>query len=128
MEFVGQDGYVPAETLARKIDAAEVIIAEMENIAVGYARFEYLWSRVPYIAVIRVRQEHQRQGVGRALLAFIERELRDAGHGLIMSSSQADELEPQQWHVHMGFRYCGRLQGINAGGIDEVFFCKELLS
>jgi GNAT superfamily N-acetyltransferase len=126
IEFVGQDGYIPAETLARKIEAAEVVIAESGGIPVGYARLEYLWSRLPYIALIRVRHEHQRQGVGRALLSFLERQLRDAGHGVLMSSSQADEPEAQRWHRSMGFRECGRLRGINAGEVDEIFFRKEL--
>lgn len=80
VDFVGQDGYVSAQAVARKIDAAEVLIVDIERIPVGYLRFEYLWSRVPYIALIRVQHEHQRQGVGRALLSFLENELRQAGH------------------------------------------------
>jgi GNAT superfamily N-acetyltransferase len=126
IEFAGQDGYIPAETLARKIDASEVIIAESEHVCVGYARLEYLWSRIPYIALIRVSGEHQRRGVGRALLGFLEEALREAGHGVLLSSSQADEPEPQRWHRHMGFRECGRLRGINDGAVDEIFFRKEL--
>lgn len=126
IEFVGQDGYITAQTLARKIEAAEVVIAESGSIPVGYARVEYLWSRLPYIALIRVRHEHQRQGVGRAILRFLERQLLEAGHGVLMSSSQADEPEPQRWHRSMGFHECGRLQGINTGDVDEIFFRKEL--
>ena len=54
IEFAGQDGYIPAETLARKIVAADVVIAESGGMPFGYARVEYLWSRLPYIALIRV--------------------------------------------------------------------------
>lgn len=45
---------------------------------------------------------------------------------MLLSSSQADEFEPQTWHRHMGFVECGRLEGINEGGVDEVFFRKQL--
>ena len=125
-DFAGQDGYIATDVLVRKIDAREVMIAESDDIPVGYLRIEYLWSRVPYIALIRVLPGHQRRGSGRALLAFLESELYEAGHSVLLSSSQADEPEPQEWHRHMGFVDCGRLQGINTDGIDEVFFRKPL--
>lgn len=128
LEFVSQDGYVPECTVLRKVENREVVVAEREGTSIGYARIEYLWSRLPYLALIRVLPEARHQGVGRAMLRFIEAELRGAGHDVLLSSSQADEPEPQQWHRHMGFRECGRLEAVNAGGIDEVFFRKMLLT
>ena len=126
LPFVHQDGYIPVHTIARKIEEREVLVAERDSVLVGYVRIEYLWSKLPYIALIRVLPEFQRQGVGRALLAFLEEQLRAAGHTVLLSSSQADELEPQAWHRHMGFLECGRLEGLNAGGVDEVFFRRHL--
>ena len=123
--FVAQDGYVPVHTIARKIEQGEVLVAEHDSVPAGYVRIEYLWSKLPYLALIRVLPDSRRHGVGRALLAFLEQELRAAGHTFLLSSSQADEPEPQAWHRHMGFVECGRLEAINAGGIDEVFFRKH---
>jgi len=123
--FVAQDGYVSRDVVAAKIDAGEVLIAEKDTIPVGYLRIEYLWSRVPYITLIRVLPEHRKEGVGKALLAFLERALESAGHTVLLSSSQADEPEPQAWHRHVGFAECGRLEMIN-DGVDEIFFRKDL--
>ena len=120
--------------LKRKIEAQialnadrieDIVIAEWNDKRVGYVRFEYLWSIVPYIALIRVLPEYQRQGVGKALLRFIETVLRNAGHDTLYSSSQADEPEPQAWHRYMDFEECGFIAGIN-DGIGEVFFHKNL--
>ena len=69
--------------------------------------------------------KYRRQGVGKALLRFIETFLREAGHEALYSSSQADEPEPQAWHRHVGFEECGFIAGIN-DGIGEVFFRKSL--
>lgn len=124
--FASQDGYVPEATVARKIAAGEVAIAERAGERVGYARLEYLWSKLPYLALIRVAPVHQRQGVGRSLLAFLEEELRARGHAALLSSSQADESEPQAWHRRQGFAECGILAGVNSGGVGEVFFRKLL--
>ena len=124
--FVSQDGYISAAIIARKIAAQEVVMAERDGVPVGYARIEYLWSKVPYLALIRVVPNARRQGIGRAILTYLTKELLAAGHSALFSSSQADEPDPQAWHRHMGFVECGHLTGINAGGVDEIFFRKDL--
>lgn len=126
IDFVAQDGYLPAAVLLRKIAEGDVFIATRDAQPVGYLRLERLWSKLPYIELIRVAAPHRRQGVGRALLAYAEAQLVREGHTVLYSSSQADEPEPQAWHRHMRFEECGLLAGINEGGVGEVFFRKVL--
>ena len=126
LDFVGQDGCVSPEIVARRIERHEVVVAECDGRRVGYVRLEYLWSLIPYIGMIRVSEDHRRRGVGRAMLGFIEAFLRERGHEALYSSSQADEPEPQAWHRHMGFQECGIITGMNEGGVGEVFFRKRL--
>ena len=124
--FVGQDGYVAPEILRRKIAAGEVFIAESEGIAAAYLRLEFLWSSIPYIALIRVNEPFRRRGIGRALVQFVERQLHARGYSVLYSSSQANEPDPQAWHRRMGFKECGIIAGINRGDIGEIFFRKQL--
>ena len=126
LPFVSQDGFIPPEVVIRKIEVQEVVLAEIEGQPVGYLRLEYLWSLVPYIALVTVEPPHRRIGVGQAMLAFVNQFLADADHEWLYSSSQADEPEPQAWHRHMGFQDCGIITGINAGGVSEVFFKKAV--
>lgn len=126
LDFVAQDRYIPTEVVRRKIEQQEVVVAKRRGSPVGYARLEYLWSTVPYIALIWVLPEHRRQGAGKAMLRFMEDYLRENGHQQLFSSSQVDEAEPQAWHRHVGFEECGLIGGINDGGIGEVFFRKRL--
>jgi GNAT superfamily N-acetyltransferase len=113
--------------IQRKIGFDEVLIAEVSGRRTGYLRLEYLWSVVPYIGLIYVLDNARKQGVGRAILSFLESYLRAQGHTFLLSSSQVDEPPPQAWHRHMGFVECGILTGINPGGVGEVFFRKPLL-
>jgi GNAT superfamily N-acetyltransferase len=122
----GFDHHVPRSVIECKIAVQEIVIADYDAQPVGYLRLEYLWSVIPYIALIRVQTDYHRQGIGRAILAFVESELRGKGCDMLMSSSQVDEPEPQAWHRHMGFVECGILAGINRGGVGEVFFRKGL--
>ena len=121
------DKHVGPAVIQRKIEQEEILIAEAGGEPVGYLRLEYLWSLVPYIALIWVLPEHRRKGVGRAILGYLEEFLREEGYRVLLSSSQANEPQPQAWHRHMGFEECGYLAGINEGGIGEVFFRKHLM-
>ncbi len=124
LSFVSSDGYIPQDVVKRKIECDEIFVAERGGERVGYLRLEYLWSLVPYIALIRVAESHRRTGIGRALLAHIEAALESQGHTALYSSSQADESPPQEWHRHHGFEECGIIAGLNEGGVGEVFFRK----
>jgi len=126
LAFVQQDRYIPADVVKRKIERQEVIVAQRDGEMVGYAWFEYLWSLVPYIALIHVLPEHRRRGAGKAMLRFIEEYVRERGSATLYSSSQVNEPEPQAWHRHVGFEECGIIAGINPGGAGEVFFRKRL--
>jgi ribosomal protein S18 acetylase RimI-like enzyme len=85
--------------------------------------------KIPYIGLILVLPKYRRQGIGRAMLKFVERKLRKKWHKVLLSSSQANEPYPSQaWHRAMGFEECGIISGINEKGIGEVFFRKSLLS
>jgi len=124
--YCAEDPSVGRETLQRKVEAGEVIIAELEDRPAGHLRLDYLWSKTPFIALIRVRPEYRAQGIGRALLVFAEVRLRAAGRDALYSSAMTDAAQAQAWHRHMGFAECGMIQGINPGGIGEVFFVKRL--
>lgn len=117
---------MPAEVIKRKVEQREIIVAERAGRLVGYLRFEYLWSVVPYVALIWVVEDQRQRGIGRAMLRYLENVLRQQGHTALYSSSQANEPEPQAWHRHVGFKECGFITGINEGGIGEVFFRKNL--
>lgn len=125
-DFVQQDIPLYEETIRRKIESREVFIAELDGQPAGYARIEFLWSLLPYLALIRVLPGSRGQGIGQAMLAFIEGHLRGLGHNVLYSSSQVDESGPQFWHRHAGFEECGFIAGVNHGGIGEVFFRKEI--
>ncbi|OPA75308.1 hypothetical protein BVG16_22190 [Paenibacillus selenitireducens] len=109
-----------------KLQNQEYVLAEVDGYCAGFIRLEYLWSKYPYIGMIRVERPYQRQGLGIKMLLFVEEALRQQGVTELYSSSQADEADPQAWHRYMGFRECGIISGINEGEIGEIFFVKSM--
>jgi N-acetylglutamate synthase-like GNAT family acetyltransferase len=124
--YEGEDRTIPPEAARRKVEAQEVFIVELAGRRAGHLRLDFLWSKFPFIALIRVLPELRRQGLGRVLLEFTEGRLRDAGHDTLYSSSQVNEPGAQAWHRRQGFEECGTLVGVNPGGIGEMFFRKRL--
>ena len=116
--------------MLQKIKDNEVIVATLNGTLVGVLELQYLWEGhgfgVPYISSIVVLDLYRRKGIGRSMLHFFEDHLKSKGIPFLLSSSQLDESPPQEWHRHMGFEECGILNGINDGGIGEVFFRKIL--
>lgn len=125
VDFLRQGSHVAAHILRRKVEWQEIVVAESGGHLLGSLHVEYLWSSVPYVAHVYVLPEHQRRGVGRAMLHHLEAFLRDKGHGALYSSSQVNEAGPQAWHRRAGFEECGIIAGINEG-VGEVFFRKSL--
>jgi GNAT superfamily N-acetyltransferase len=71
---------------------------------------------VPYVEGWYVREDLRRTGVGRALIAAVERWARSAGFTEIGSDAQLDNTVSLRAHRRLGFRPTERLQ----------FFCKSL--
>ena len=126
LDFVSQDGYIPKEEVAWKIQRKECFVLCLDGKPVGYLRIEYLWSMLPFISMIIIQEAYRKRGYSRDLLGFLEAFFREKGHKILFSSSQADEPTPQAWHRYMGFEECGVINGVNAGGVGEIFFKKKL--
>ena len=123
---VVEDSHVTETIVRHKIVNDEIIVVELDGQLIGYIRLEFLWSTTPYIGLIFVIDEYRNAGIGRKMIDYLEEHLRSMGHDELMSSSQADEPEPQAWHRAVGFEECGIISGLNEGGIGEIFFRKKL--
>jgi GNAT superfamily N-acetyltransferase len=130
VEFVSRENYIAhvggPVPVRQFLERGQVILAERGGTPVGYAFSDYLCVIDPFLAMIWVAAPHRRQGVGAALLRFLEGHLRDRGYALLYSSARVDQPGPQAWHRRMGFEECGFLTGRGPGGVGEVFFRKPL--
>lgn len=121
------DHSVRQDIIESKIDMHEIILAERSGEIIGYLKLEYIWSNLPYISLIILRPEFRGKGIGSLMLNYLIEFLQLNSFETLLSSSQVNEVEPQMWHRKKGFIECGILNGINEGGIGEVFFRLDII-
>lgn len=114
------------DTIKNKISMKEVIVAESNNEVIGCLKIEYIWTHLPFISYIVIKNDFRASGVGKSMLTFLEEYLRNNGQDALLSSTMTDALRPQKWHLKMGFVECGMLCGIKDDGVGEIFFKKAL--
>jgi GNAT superfamily N-acetyltransferase len=119
--------YVSPDLVDLKIEAREYIVARFRGEVVGYIRFSCFWSFIPMIDIIAVQESLRRMGIGRALLGFLEEHARSTEQTIILSSSQADEPEPQAWHRAVGFNDAGAIVDLSPlQDMPEIVFINRL--
>ena len=112
--------------IKNKITMNEVIVAEVNNEVIGCLKIEYIWTHLPFISYIVIRKDFRSSGIGKSMLSFLENYLKKNGQSTLLSSTMTDAVNPQKWHLKMGFIECGILCGINEDGVGEIFFKKAL--
>jgi GNAT superfamily N-acetyltransferase len=119
--------YTSQHLVGKKIARKEYIVARSRGDIVGYIRFSHFWSFIPMIDIIAVDESLRRKGIGRALLGFLEEHARDIGCAIILSSSQADEPEPQACHRAVGFKDAGAIVDLAPlQDVPEIMFVKRV--
>jgi len=117
------------DNLPDKIKRQEIIIAVLPAGIAGYMRMEMLWNALPFMSWLCIQEKRRGQGIGTALLRFIEQELRIPRYRnptWLLSSSEATNLRSIEWHKKRGFIPCGYWEGTNTDGSNEMFFKKSL--
>ena len=126
LEYINQHHCLTSKEILRKIENDEIFLLIVDGVSAGQLRIMFLWSQVPIIELIYIDRTFRKRGYSHVLLGTVEAHLRKHDCEVLFSSSQMDEPKPQAWHRHMGFEACGVIDGLNEGGIREVFFKKAL--
>jgi len=114
-----------ADVLLHAIDGGRVAVALDGEVVAGYVRWEWFWDRIPLCVFARVRPSRQRTGVGRALYAQVEADLRARGCEFWLSSTEEDNKRSLRFHRALGFRLIGALADLGQES-REVFMRKDL--
>ena len=81
------------------------VVLEDGNI-VGILRFNLFWDSIPFCNMLYIREGHRGRGNGTQLMERWERDMLDAGCGMVMLSTQVDETA-QFFYRKLGYKDAG---------------------
>ena len=74
----------------------------------GLLRYNLFWDNTPFCTMLFVDWPYQKKGYGRLLMEHWERDMKEQGHGMLLTSTQVDE-DAQHFYRRLGYRDCGGL-------------------
>ena len=121
------DTRISRDLFLRKVEAGECYIAELDDAPAGLLRWNRFWDEVPFCTLLYIEQTRRAQGLGRALVARWEADMRALGHGMAMTSTQSDEEAQHFWRA-LGYKDAGSFD-IDIPGYEqppELIMLKDL--
>ena len=100
------DRHIAEDVLSRKLAGGECYVLTLDGERAAILRYNLFWDSVPFCTLLYVADAHQRKGLGRALMARWEDDMRALGHGMAMVSTQVDEAA-QHFYRALGYRDAG---------------------
>ena len=99
------------------------MLKENERV-VGVLRYSLFWQTIPFLDLIFLNEFCRGHGQGTALMERWEEDMRRAGFGQVMTSTQADETA-WQFYEKRGYRRCGSFLPPQQDA-DEGMYVKSL--
>lgn len=111
------DKHLSEAEFERKVrDKMGYVLLEDSN-PIALLRYNLFWDNTPFCTLLFVDWEHQGKGYGKAFMSFWEADMKKAGYGMIMTSTQVDE-SAQHFYRKLGYQDAGGFV-VNIPGYEQ---------
>jgi [ribosomal protein S18]-alanine N-acetyltransferase len=107
--------------------STNVAVAREGDELIGFAIMQYKEEEA-HLLLFAVSAAHRRQGVGSALLSWLEETALTAGIGLIYLEARTRNAEARAFYRKHGYSEIARIRGMYRGVEDGVRFARDLWS
>ena len=115
--------HIPTAMLQQCIKEKRVLLMFQDQTFIGWLRDGFFWDELPFMNMLYLLEGYRRQGNGRRLVDFWEKEMGRLGYHYVLTSTQSDE-PGQHFYRAVGYQECGSL--ILPWQPLEMVFIKEL--
>lgn len=102
------DQHLPRAEFAEKVRTGRGYVILTDDTPVGLLRYNLFWDNTPFCNMLCVAEEYQRRGYGRRLMEHWEKEMKEQGYEMLLTSTQVDETA-QHFYRKQGYQDCGGL-------------------
>ena len=100
------DHDLPETGFDEKVRNRQGYVCIMDGKIIGILRFNLFWDSIPFCTILYIEDEHRGKGYGKQLMERWEQDMRSAGHGMVMTSTQVNE-EAQHFYRKLGYKDSG---------------------
>ena len=100
------DRHISDDELDNKFRRGQAYVISVGGEPAGIMRYGLFWDNMPFCNLLYIRDDHQREGLGRALMERWESDMREKGCGMVMTSTQVDE-DAQHFYRKLGYKDAG---------------------
>ncbi len=104
-----------------------IYIAKVNNKVAGFItlRINGVGNIGAYVRMIAVNSECRNQGIGKAMVDYIQQVAHDSGMDNIFLICSTDNPKGEKFYLHNGFMKVGILQSLVVEGHDEILFRRK---
>ena len=106
--WLSLDRHLAEGEYMQKVARHQGYVLEEEGVQVGLLRYNLFWDNTPFCTMLFVDWPYQKKGYGRLLMEYWERDMKEQGYGMLLTSTQVDE-DAQHFYRRLGYRDCGGL-------------------
>ncbi len=121
------DQHLPEAEFENKVKTKRGYVLLEDAVPVGLLRYNLFWDSIPFCAMLYISKTYQNKGYGTMLIRRWEQDMKEQGHGMLLTSTRVDETA-QHFYRKLGYKDCGGLTiDIPAYAQPmELFLAKEL--
>ena len=121
------DRHLPEAEFDKKVRDRQAYVLLADGRPAGLLRWNLFWDNTPFCTLLYIDAPYRMRGFGRALTEHWERDMRQRGYGMVLTSTQVDE-DAQHFYRRLGYKDCGGLT-VDVPGYEqpmELFMVKRL--
>ena len=103
------DQHLPEQEFDKKVRDHQGYVLFDDEIPKALLRYNLFWDNTPFCTMLFVEWSEQKKGYGRKLMEYWEKDMKEQGYGMVMTSTQVDE-ERQSFGYRRGLLPVGNLQ------------------
>ncbi len=100
------DKHLPESVFDEKVRCGHGYVFIEDEKIVGVLRYNLFWDNTPFCTMLFIDSDHRKKGYGKQLMEYWEQDMKSAGYGMLMTSTQVDE-DAQHFYRKLGYKDCG---------------------
>ena len=101
------DRHIALSELDNAIRLGRVLLLETaEGKPIGWLRWNLFWDNTPFMNLLYLLEDYRLKGHGRTLVNHWEAHMREQGHAIVLTSTQANE-GAQHFYRDLGYEDAG---------------------